>query len=587
MHEILKGYVSVSVAAVLIMAVLMLFAPLYRERFSKRWQYYIWLVVVIRLLIPWNPANGLVGRLFLAVQEQMEPVSERMTGQNNTEQPAIKNSSVYKAMPQDKSLQNGVVSSEIKMEHNSDSSGAKIENNGISSCLKMLPQITEYLWMIWLFGVFFLFMRRIMLRQCFVSCLKAGCAPVEDIRRLEIFGKVIAKSGLTKTAGLYTNDTITSPLLIGCFRPTVVLTKAELSDADFYYTVLHEWTHYRRGDLIYKWLVQFTICLHWINPCVYLLEREVSRMCELSCDEAVTKDLGAAGKRAYGDMLLRAVASAGGFQRIPASITLHRGKKLMKERLGALMKERKNTKGTAVISALAALLLTAGAVAAGAYRMPAAAQEVRQDAEILRYKKDTSQKALMQEYKEWGITRKNGAYYYKGRRIRIFMDVRADASFVTFHFDKTGKIDVKLNRAKDLSVTGVSGMTKQETEEILEDYGDAVNEVKDEKSNDTKPKLAVSRLQKEELVQQVREAVKDCKDGTWYVITHQGIQYLYYYGMPGKYAFQPSIGQKKTVIKLADLGGTGERYVLLAVRGNQPLTVTYRGETVRYQTVEV
>ena len=57
--------------------------------------------------------------------------------------------------------------------------------------------------------------------------------------------------------------------------------------------------------------------------------------------------------------------------------------------------------------------------------------------------------------------------------------------------------------------------------------------------------------------------------------------------MPGKYAFQPSIGQKKTVIKLADLGGTGERYVLLAVRGNQPLTVTYRGETVRYQTVEV
>ena len=105
--------------------------------------------------------------------------------------------------------------------------------------------------------------------------------------------------------------------------------------------------------------------------------------------------------------------------------------------------------------------------------------------------------------------------------------------------------------------------------------------------NDTKPKLAVSRLQKEELVQQVREAVKDCKDGTWYVITHQGIQYLYYYGMPGKYAFQPSIGQKKTVIKLADLGGTGERYVLLAVRGNQPLTVTYRGETVRYQTVEV
>lgn len=29
------------------------------------------------------------------------------------------------------------------------------------------------------------------------------------------------------------------------------------------------------------------VCIHWFNPFVYLLEKEVNRACELSCDEAV------------------------------------------------------------------------------------------------------------------------------------------------------------------------------------------------------------------------------------------------------------------------------------------------------------
>ena len=37
-------------------------------------------------------------------------------------------------------------------------------------------------------------------------------------------------------------------------------------------------------DRFYKWLVEAAVCLHWFNPAVYVLQKEVSRTCELSCD---------------------------------------------------------------------------------------------------------------------------------------------------------------------------------------------------------------------------------------------------------------------------------------------------------------
>lgn len=64
MNEILKMVLSVSVSASFLIVLLMIFRPLYQKRFSRRWQYYIWLVVIVRLVFLWNPGNGIVGQFF-------------------------------------------------------------------------------------------------------------------------------------------------------------------------------------------------------------------------------------------------------------------------------------------------------------------------------------------------------------------------------------------------------------------------------------------------------------------------------------------------------------------------------------------
>ena len=148
-------------------------------------------------------------------------------------------------------------------------------------------------------------------------------------------------------------------------RPCIVLPSEDLTEEAFRCTVLHELTHCRRWDGAYKWLVQAAVCLHWFNPLVCLMAREIARDCELACDEAVVLALGEDGRRAYGDTLLRVLETGGKLSGVGASVTLCEDGKLLKERLEAIMKVKRQTKRTAALS-----LMLAGALSPRPARRP-------------------------------------------------------------------------------------------------------------------------------------------------------------------------------------------------------------------------
>ena len=96
-------------------------------------------------------------------------------------------------------------------------------------------------------------------------------------------------------------------MLLGVVRPTIVLPCGVEEDrlGDI---LAHELTHARRQDLLYKWFAVAVTSLHWFNPMMIVVRRQLNRACELSCDEAVVKGLDAAGRRHYGETLLAMAA---------------------------------------------------------------------------------------------------------------------------------------------------------------------------------------------------------------------------------------------------------------------------------------
>ena len=95
-----------------------------------------------------------------------------------------------------------------------------------------------------------------------------------------------------------------SPMLVGFFRPTILLPLEHLPDSDARFILAHELTHFRRKDLWKKLLFLMVRCAHWFNPIVYLLNRDFSRWLETSCDEYVVSSLDRDQRKEYGRLLI-------------------------------------------------------------------------------------------------------------------------------------------------------------------------------------------------------------------------------------------------------------------------------------------
>jgi len=364
MNNLLITVLSLSLSGSILIATLLLCKPFYRERLSKRWHYYIWLIVVVRLLLPFSFEVNLIGSLFEGFNQT--GITAWQTGESNTvSDEAVNNfigdsdSQVILPIPSD--TQNIFSYSQAYLPETQ--TATPYQQNNLWSAI--LPNI----WLAWLVVALLLFVRKVTIYQSFSRYIKAGRVELSNIGDLERFGKIVEESNIRGMVGIYTHSLISSPLLIGFFRPYIVLPTLDISESDFRYTVLHELTHYKRGDMFYKWLVQLTICLHWFNPLVYLMGREIEDTCELSCDEAVIRNLDYHEIRAYGNTLLNALNIGGEYRNSISSVTLSENKKILEERLNMIKKFKKKSRFAVMVAICATVFLSIGAGVVGVYGM--------------------------------------------------------------------------------------------------------------------------------------------------------------------------------------------------------------------------
>ncbi len=409
MNDVMRMVLSLSLSGTLLIFVLFLCKPFYKNRISRRWQYYIWLVVIARLLIPFAPRQNLMGMMFDRMEQvTAETAAEQNAGQAGqpaekgagsaeqladreaelAEQPAereagsaeqpVEREAGLAGQPAEKEAGSVGQPAERNAEPveqpaageavGTDTADADMESTASYIAERNAVGILQYLWLIWLGGAAFLLIRRVTMYQSFVKYIRVGREEVSDIKLMDLLAEMEEEIGIKRPVELYTNTLVSSPLLLGLFRPCIILPKTDLPREDLRYTIRHELIHHRRFDLLYKWLVQITVCLHWFNPFVWLMGKETGRACELACDEALAGGLDAEGRRAYGDTLLHAAKDGGGdsFREPVVSLTLSENGKLLKERLGAIADFRKQPKAVKVLSAFLAAALILGGVMTGA-----------------------------------------------------------------------------------------------------------------------------------------------------------------------------------------------------------------------------
>lgn len=328
MEKLFSVVLGLSVSGGLSILVLLGCGKFLKGRLGWGWLYYLWLIAVFRLLLPFS----LKIPVFVLPEMGVNQVQPEQQTELEPEKIPLPPS------PMNLSYQEK------------------------ASSIVILP-----LWSIWAAGVGISLGKRCLDYRRFFRCLRKGWTPISAPNFLQHFQNLMAQAGIRSKVEFYIHPNLSTPMLIGLFHPCVILPCLELPKSELDFTILHELSHCRRRDIIYKLLVQLCLCIHWFNPLVYWMEWELNRLCELTCDEAILKELTPQERAAYGDTLINSLLYFGETIMPRSSTALNRKNSLflLKERLGEIMKAKRKTRTAKLLSIVIACMVICGTVATG------------------------------------------------------------------------------------------------------------------------------------------------------------------------------------------------------------------------------
>lgn len=303
------------IAGVVILFVLA--ARLLLKRAPKWISYALWGVVLFRLLCPLSVEAP------VSIAPEMTPTAQNYRLADEPVSPAAAGLAAYRAVGD--ALNGGLGTQYIRTTGTDENGSPRYVTSDWWSVWILFGQY------VWLAGIAVLLLRSVLSYAKLRRTLRAA-VPLRD--------------------NIYVADEIPSPFVIGFFRPKIYLPCC-LGERERVYILLHEQYHIRRKDHIWKALAFLALCLHWFNPLVWLAFVLAGRDLEMSCDEAVVREMGDGVRAGYAASLLSLATG----RRVIAGTPLAFGEGNAKQRIRNLGKWKQPALWMVIAATAAALVL--------------------------------------------------------------------------------------------------------------------------------------------------------------------------------------------------------------------------------------
>lgn len=313
MEEFVKTLLWMSLAGSTMSLVLFAAGRLGRKVIPQTVLYYLWLLVLLRMVLP------LPGLLPVS-QELSQPVAVVAVTDQQASQPVP-------------SWEN--------------------EAAGKEEVIRQSPKVSlwEAATAVWLAGFLLSLGRKAISYFRFRREVEKCSIPAGEMER-----KILDTLSGGRKPALLRCTAIHTPMLLGIIRPVFLLPSEIDDDQTLAWIFRHELTHFRRQDILYKWFAAVVFAVHWFNPLTIWMGRELAMRCEGSCDEQVVKGLGQEERKTYGKILI-ALAGQEMAREVPLTTGMSLGKKQLKNRLLGILNQRRNAAVALVLTLLLMIVL--------------------------------------------------------------------------------------------------------------------------------------------------------------------------------------------------------------------------------------
>lgn len=265
-----------------------------KKAFSNRWNYYIWLLPLAILLIPfaWRAPAAPPLATAGSAPAQQSPAAPPV----QPVQPDTDNTAAVREDTQKEAVDANTIATAYPKEPGSLAAQHRVAGN-IGGRLWTAAQ-----WA-WLSIAALLLVRRLIQTVRFRRGLRRISCPAPPELQAA-FAQTARSMGLHRAVRMRTFAAGGSPFVTGTLRPVVYLPEDTVSGSGLDMVLRHELTHCRRFDLLYKTVVDIAAAVHFFNPLVYYLRRQADRYCELSCDEQVVRGMDTDVRKHYSRTIL-------------------------------------------------------------------------------------------------------------------------------------------------------------------------------------------------------------------------------------------------------------------------------------------
>ena len=289
---------------------------LLKDKLSPRWQYAVWSVLALRILLP-----AYTGKYYVLLPLPLWVETAKVMVEPHW---ASAYTNVYEATQ---------VTSPIPW-----LTGAPVSLSDWLFLLYVVGVVVTLLWYLisWL-------------RLCLL--LRQGTPVPADVQeQIERIGKTYA----CKTCRAIELPGLPSPMVCGVFRPVLALPKGKALDD---HVILHELLHLNYKDALQNVFWCFCRALHWCNPIVRLLLNRVGNDMESLCDQRVLERLRGEDRRNYGISLLAMANDR--YPRAVGTTSLSNGGKNIAQRIEAIVRFKRYPRGMALASVCVVVVLAA------------------------------------------------------------------------------------------------------------------------------------------------------------------------------------------------------------------------------------
>lgn len=308
---------SVSIMATITVVFIMLIQRILHKRIKPRWHYLMWLLVLVRLLLPWHLES---------------------------------NFSIYNWI----SYPNSV--------HEFDSAaviGTQEEFAGSGATENLLHKYAMY---VWLLGIVLFASYTIVINRKFTLKITKETRPITDIRIIQLFAQCQQLMSIHKPVTLVSSDKITMPTLFGFRNPKLIISQTainRLSQEQLQHVFLHELAHCKRNDIGVNWLMQVLLIIHWFNPVLWYAHQRMREDQEIASDALALSYLEPAQKEAYGYTLIQLLENYVRPISVPGNVHLSGNKSQLKRRIMMIKQFQFNSYRWSFLG-LAAVLIISG-----------------------------------------------------------------------------------------------------------------------------------------------------------------------------------------------------------------------------------